>query len=84
MWADRLPADTRFVARNNLTVGLGVFTLGLPGVAAVVASEASAAELRAILAAAHAPAPDLDWAALGLEAPAAFAADARRRISTAA
>ncbi|HRO33090.1 MAG TPA: aldo/keto reductase [Brevundimonas sp.] len=60
------------------------FTLGLPGVAAVVASVASAAELRAILAAAHAPAPDLDWAALGLEAPAAFAADARRRISTAA
>lgn len=31
VWADRLPPDTRFVARNNLTVGLGVFTLALPG-----------------------------------------------------
>jgi hypothetical protein len=30
-WGDRLPADTRFVVRNNLTVGLGLFTLGLPG-----------------------------------------------------
>ena len=26
-----LPAGTRFVARNNLTVGLGVFSLTLPG-----------------------------------------------------
>lgn len=60
------------------------FALGLKGVDAVVASVASAAELRAILAAAHAPAPALDWTTLGLEAPAAFAADARRRISSAA
>jgi len=30
-WGDRLPADTRFAVRNNLTVGLGLFTLGLPG-----------------------------------------------------
>ena len=60
------------------------FALGLDGVAAVTASVASAAELRAILAAAHAPRPDLDWSALGLEAPAAFAADARAVISSAA
>ena len=60
------------------------FALGLEGVAAVVASVASAAELRAILAAAHAPAPDLDWSSLGLEAPEAFAADARAAISSAA
>ena len=50
----------------------------------VVASVASAAELRAILAAAHAPGPDLDWSELALEAPAAFAADARNLISSAA
>lgn len=31
VWAERLPAGTRFVARNNLTVGLGVFSLTLPG-----------------------------------------------------
>jgi len=60
------------------------FALGLDGVAAVTASVASAAELRAILAAAHAPRPDLDCSALGLEAPAAFAADARAVISSAA
>jgi hypothetical protein len=31
VWGDRLPADTRVVARNNLTVGVGMFTLALPG-----------------------------------------------------
>ncbi|ASE39074.1 aldo/keto reductase [Brevundimonas vesicularis] len=60
------------------------YALALPGVDKVVASVASAAELRAILAAAHAPCPNLDWAALALEAPAAFTADARARISSAA
>lgn len=65
------------------------YTMGLPEVAAVVASVASAAEMRAILAAGHAPRPDLDWAALALEQPAALAqspgtAAARRLISTAA
>lgn len=65
------------------------YTLGLPGVSAVVASVASAAELRAILAAAHAPRPDLDWEALALAQPAALAqslgaAAARSAISNAA
>jgi D-threo-aldose 1-dehydrogenase len=64
------------------------YTLGLPEVAAVVASVASAAEMRAILAAAHAPRPDLDWEALAFEQPAALAQSpgtaARRAISNAA
>jgi D-threo-aldose 1-dehydrogenase len=60
------------------------YTLTLPQVSAVVASVASAAELRAILAAAHAPAPALDWEALQLEQPAAIATGARARISSAA
>lgn len=30
-WTDTLPADTRIVTRNNLSVGLGAFTLGLRG-----------------------------------------------------
>ena len=64
--------------------GALAFALGLEHASAVVASVASAAELRAILAAAHAPSPDLDWASLGLEAPAAFAADARQMVSSAA
>ncbi len=58
------------------------YAIGLPEVAAVVASIASAAELRAVVAAAHAPIPALDWASLQLE-PAAAAADSRR-ISSAA
>jgi D-threo-aldose 1-dehydrogenase len=56
--------------------------MGLPEVSAVVASIASAAELRAVVAAAHAPIPALDWASLQLERAAA-AADSRR-ISSAA
>ena len=48
------------------------FALGLPPVGAAIASVASAAELRAILAAAHAPRPDLDWEALALTEPAAL------------
>jgi aryl-alcohol dehydrogenase-like predicted oxidoreductase len=60
------------------------YALGLPEVSTVVASVASAAELRAVLAAAHAPAPALDWAALQLEHPAAVAAGARARVSSAA
>lgn len=60
------------------------YTLGLPQVAAVVASAASAAELRAVVAAAHAPAPALDWQSLQLEHPAAAAAGPRARISSAA
>lgn len=31
VFADRLPGDTQVVAINNLTVGVGVFTLGAPG-----------------------------------------------------
>ncbi|WAC60033.1 aldo/keto reductase [Brevundimonas sp. SL130] len=60
------------------------YAFSLDAVDRVVASVASAAELRAILAAAHAPRPDLNWSELALEAPAAFAADARARISSAA
>ena len=71
-------------ARIDPMQGALAFALGLPEASAVVASVASAAELRAIIAAAHAPRPDLDWRALGLEAPAAFAADARHLISSAA
>ncbi len=46
------------------------FALSLP-VEAVVASVASSAELRAVLAAAHAPAPTLDWSAFAMAEPAA-------------
>lgn len=64
------------------------FALNLREASAVVASVASAAELRAVLAAAHAPAPDIDWAALALETPAARSlgqtADVRYRINSAA
>ncbi|MBX9615209.1 MAG: aldo/keto reductase [Brevundimonas sp.] len=60
------------------------YCLGLPSVTAVVASLASAAELRAVLAAAHAPRPDLDWDALALREPAALTADPRVLVSTAA
>lgn len=60
------------------------YAFSLEAVDRVLASVASAAEMRAILAAAHAPCPDLNWADLALEAPAAFAADARARISSAA
>jgi len=48
------------------------FALGLPPASVVVASIASAAELRAMLAAAHAPRPDLDWEALALPHAAAL------------
>jgi len=58
------------------------YAMGLPEVSAVVASIASAAELRAVVAAAHAPTPALDWASMQLE-PATIAADSRR-ISSAA
>ena len=60
------------------------FCLGLPPVAAVIASVASAAELRAILAAAHAPRPDLDWDTLALEEPAGLTTGSRYAISNAA
>ncbi len=60
------------------------YTLNLPNVAAVVASAASAAELRAVIAAAHAPTPNLDWQTMQLEHPVASAAGSRARISSAA
>jgi D-threo-aldose 1-dehydrogenase len=61
------------------------FALGLPPVGAAIASVASAAELRAILAAAHAPRPDLDWDELALSEPAAHSLGrAQARISNAA
>lgn len=60
------------------------FCLNLPPVAAVIASVASAAEMRAVLAAAHAPSPDLDWSSLALEAPAALTSGVAGPISDAA
>ena len=48
------------------------YALNLEGVTRVVASVVSAAELRAMLAAAHAPRPDLDWASLALPQAAAL------------
>ena len=60
------------------------YALGLPEVSAVVASVASAAELRAAVAAAHAPTPALDWASMQLEPAAIAAAAGPRRISSAA
>ncbi|AQR63264.1 aldo/keto reductase [Brevundimonas sp. LM2] len=60
------------------------YCLGLPPVTAVVASVASAAELRAVLAAAHAPRPDLDWEELALSEPAAISTGSVARISNAA
>jgi D-threo-aldose 1-dehydrogenase len=58
------------------------FALGLPQIETVVASVASAAELRAIIAASHGARPDIDWDALAIEEPAArligsLAADVR-------
>jgi len=58
------------------------FALNLPPAACAVASVASAAELRAILAASCAPKPDLDWETLALSEPAALSA--RAPISAAA
>ncbi len=60
------------------------FCLNLPPVAAVIASVASAAEMRAVLAAAHAPSPDLDWSSLALEEPAALTTGSETRVSNAA
>lgn len=60
------------------------FALGLKPVEAVVASVASAAELRAVLAAALAPAPELDWSSMALETPAAVTAGAVHAVSSAA
>lgn len=56
---------------------------GLPEVSAAIASVASSAELRAVIAAANAPTPDLDWSVFQLE-PATAAAAGSRRVSSAA
>ncbi|MFN4295202.1 MAG: aldo/keto reductase [Brevundimonas sp.] len=56
----------------------------LPGVETVSVGVPSAAELRAVLAAAHAPAPDLDWAALALNDPATLGAAGSSAVSSAA
>jgi aryl-alcohol dehydrogenase-like predicted oxidoreductase len=58
------------------------YVMSQPEVSAVIASVASAAELRAVVAAANAPIPTLDWAALQLEP--ATAAAGLRRVSSAA
>jgi D-threo-aldose 1-dehydrogenase len=61
------------------------YALTLPGVASVIASVASSAELRAIVAASHAPKPDVDWDALALdETPAALSSRPRLRVVHAA
>jgi len=75
-------------ARTDPMQATLAYALGLPEVSAVVASVASAAELRAVVAAAHAPAPALDWAALQLEPTAMTAAgpglQGLRRVNSAA
>jgi aryl-alcohol dehydrogenase-like predicted oxidoreductase len=48
------------------------FALNRPEASAVIVGVASAAELRAVLAAAVAPSPALDWDALRLDDPAAL------------
>lgn len=60
------------------------FALNLPPAVCVVASVASAAELRAILAAACAPKPDIDWDALAFEDPAILATTAAIAVNRAA
>ena len=59
------------------------FALGRQEVSTVVVGVASAAELRAVIAAAHAPTADIDWSLMALEEPAALTAGPSR-ISTAA
>lgn len=60
------------------------YGLSLPGAPRLVVSVASAAEMRAVLAAVHAPAPQIDWTELDLgRTPGAQAPDARR-VSSAA
>ena len=59
------------------------YALSQPEVSRVIASVASAAELRAVLAAAHAPTPNLNWEAMQLE-PATATAAGPRRVSSAA
>ena len=71
-------------ARVDPMQAILAYALGLPEVSAVVASVASAAELRAVVAAAHAPTPALDWASMQLEPATASAAAGPRRISSAA
>jgi aryl-alcohol dehydrogenase-like predicted oxidoreductase len=50
------------------------FALNRPEAAAVVVGASTAAELRAVIAAAAAPTPSLDWSSLGLEHPQALRA----------
>jgi len=50
------------------------FALNRPEASAVIVGVSSAAELRAVIAAASAPPPALDWSALGLDDPAALQA----------
>jgi aryl-alcohol dehydrogenase-like predicted oxidoreductase len=71
-------------ARTDPMQAALAFCLNLPPVAAVVASVASAAEMRAVLAAAHAPSPDLDWSTLALEEPAALTTGSQFAVSNAA
>ncbi len=59
------------------------FALGRPEVSTVIAGIASAAELRAVIAASHAPVADIDWSAMALEEPAALTAGPQL-VSTAA
>jgi aryl-alcohol dehydrogenase-like predicted oxidoreductase len=71
-------------ARTDPMQAALAFCLNLPPVSAVVASVASAAEMRAVLAAAHAPSPDLDWSTLALEEPAALTTGSQFAVSNAA
>ncbi|WP_082496041.1 aldo/keto reductase [Brevundimonas sp. Leaf363] len=62
--------------------GALAYAFQLPGVTRVITSIASSAELRAVLAAAHAPCPKLDWSTMAVEAPAV--AEASAAVSSAA
>lgn len=58
------------------------FALDRPEASAVIVGVASAAELRAVIAASHQPAPKLDWTALSLDDRTAL--DPRQWVSSAA
>ncbi len=60
------------------------FALGRPEASAVIVEASSAAELKAVIAAASAPAPQLEWSALALDHAAALDSERPARRSAAA
>lgn len=87
-WRDQAHALSRLrrrlaEARIDPMQAALAYALGIAEASQVTASIASAAELRAVLAAAHAPRPHLDWASMALE-PLAEARGSFARVSSAA